>query len=240
MEELKQDYSKYKPYIISTVMVFVGVFFLFQIILPQLNSISELNQKIEAKKDDVKRYSDTLEAIETTPDATLNDDLNLAEKSILHIGNIKAIYLGLLTAAFEAKVNLAGFSLNSINTYTKEKDNPKSITTSDLGSIQVKVKLESDDNRNYMKYIDEAYDVLPILQVKSFETKEGAGNFLIEFYYKPYDLKELSKIRNIREINIRDQKLLMKLKKLDEKKVPDSYLNNISSPSASMAGEAAN
>lgn len=194
MEEVKSYYNKYKIYVLPIGIICASIFALFQVLLPQILSLSESQRDMGERQLRVQKLKDSVTTIKSLSDETLDKNLDVATGALPTNKDILRIYSGLSSAAERAKVSVDRFAFGGINVYQNPQD--KAL---DVQNILVTVTVKGDRD-SLEGYINQLYKTFPLIEVRSanFLIKEEQLDLQIAFYFKPYNTEIIAGTYEIR------------------------------------------
>lgn len=202
------EFKKYGIFVVPLLVVTFSIILIYQVFIPQFYSILDSRDKIEQKKESLSRLSEINSYLGSIPDGLLDKYLAIADDSYLSYGDIISIYSGISSSAFSSNVNISNFSIVPGYVYRKNEN----VQTTDLqGNVNINITVNSDNNRNIVLFGKSLYTALPLFEVKSINYKEKDAVYEISAYRKPYEIKTLSKIGQIKEITNNQKKMLDRL-----------------------------
>lgn len=210
-KELRKIYRKNKKIIIPGVLFFAVFFIIVRVILPQIDSISEIQKNIEIKTSEIESSNNLFNTLSSMPDQELTNNYNIATKAVPIQKDLTIMFTALTDAATKANVVLGGFTLNaggvydSTNLYWGEK------VIDGIPYLNVVVSVSGSEN-NLIKFGEALYKNLPLIQINSIQVREGRGSFDINFYFKPViQQSAIKKEESIGSITPKEKALLKTL-----------------------------
>lgn len=207
--DTKVLFLKYKKFLIP-IGVVVGVFLLvFMVILPQIGSIFDKLKQIEAAKSEINMLEASVNTIQKTSDATLDENFNLVLKTLPAEKNVELIFSALSEAANVANSQLSDFSVRVGGVYGRAFQVP---TTTGSPSIEVAAHIEAADSRSVNEFMKVLYETLPLSEITKVNINEGKGSYTINFFFKPVGTAKIAEQYDIKPLSQQDQNLLKQLK----------------------------
>lgn len=234
-DSLKSDYKKYARYIIP---LFVGIYsmiMIFQVMAPQFFSMQDAKDKIEVKKENLKKMSDDLSFVQSVSDEFIDKQLAIADNAYPSYGDIISVYNGIFSAALKTNVSIKSFSITP--GYVYQRNEGSAPVTKDVSlPILISVKISAQDSRSIVFYGRELYKVLPLFEVTNVKYDEKDVSYNISAFKKPYDIKTLSKIGQVKQITTSQKQLI---KQLEEWKTNTENTQNkqINIPVSTLSGQ---
>lgn len=212
-QELQRIYLKYKKQVVPTIIVSAILFILLRIIFPQLGEISEKEQEIELLITENENLQHTVNTLTNFNSAGAEQDIDLVTSALPTSKDISIIFSAITEIAAEAQVNVTDFSLTVGGLYGRaiEGANIKGVP-----SLDVTVRFESADPRNYILLAEIIQRKLPLVEIKSIDTASSRGLFELSFFYKPIDLTLLSKNAIVKPLSQAEMNTLTQLREWNQ------------------------
>lgn len=194
-KEIRAIIRKHRNILIPVSLVFASFFIIMRIIMPQLDTISELNSNIIKKSSDIEAASKLYEALSTLPESVLADDYDIAVRAVPIEKDLTLMFTSLTDAAGKSNVELGGFTLNvggvydSTNSYKNEKQ------IDGIPYLNIIVSATGNET-NLISFGQALYKTLPLIQINSIQIHDGRGNFDVNFYFKPIKALQIVKEGN--------------------------------------------
>ena len=211
--ELLRIYLKYKKQIVPIFLISVSFFIIFRIILPSTSQIAEANQEIETSERDVADLRATLTTLTNLNDAETEGNIDVVKKALPDSKDISIIFSAITGVASEANVTVSDFSLTVGGLYGRAAGT--SATTTNVPSLEVTVRFESTDPKNFIVLSDSLQSRLPLVEIKSVDISSSRALYELGFFYKPVDLTLLSKRAKVEPLSQADLNLLNEIKTWD-------------------------
>lgn len=214
MQDFKGIYLKYKTYFFPILLLVASFFVLLTIILPQFSQIQKVRQEIDAKKIQVAKLEKTYETLSKTNDLDSKSSFSTVTKALPSSKDLSLIFSALTSASSVANVELSSFSLKVGDVYGTRVDTASAV--SGFPAITVETTIKSLSSLGLVKFVEEMHKKLPLSEVKKISGVEDTTTITMSFFYKPYDLTNLSKQDQISPLTSREQQLLDQLKDWDK------------------------
>lgn len=211
--ELLRIYLKYKKQIVPIVLISVSFFIIFRIILPTTTEISEANQEIESKEREAEELQATLDTLSSLNDSETEGNIEVVTKALPDSKDISIIFSAITGVASEANVTVSDFSLTVGGLYGRAAGT--NTNTTSVPSLEVTVRFESTDPKNFIALSDNLQKRLPLVEIKTVDISSTRALYELGFFYKPVDLALLSKSAKIEPLTQADLNLLNELKTWD-------------------------
>lgn len=210
-KEIKTYYIKYKAQILPIIFLFLIVFLIFRVIIPQFSTISEIKTNIESKSKEVEILQSSLNTLNTQDDNVILQNSKIVNTALPSVKDLSAVFLALTSASSLSNVDVKGFSLKVGGVYGKSAS---TYTPSVLGVpfLTVSVQTFSNDPKNMIFFVRELQKKMPLSEVKTVNAQSGSGGLEINFYYKPYDISSFAKEDKIVPLSTSEEKILELLK----------------------------
>ena len=209
-KEIRVFYSKYKPIILPSVLIFLSIFTIFKVILPQLDSISGSNQLIDAGNLRVSSLQNDLAKVTALSDSQVDENLSIATQSLPTSKDIALIFTALSDSASDAGVNLKDFSLKVGGVFGRAAKVDKDLKAAP--ALTVSVRIQSDDAKETAAFAQALQKRIPLAEVKTITALSNGADFSVNFFYKPVDIAGVSNTDNLKLPTQADLNLLNQLK----------------------------
>lgn len=203
-------YRKYKTIILPTAILFLSLFVVVRIAIPQIENISQTNQAINQQQVEIENLRKTLETLKDLNDSNLDADLSSAVAALPTSKNIIAIFSSLSDVSSKTNTTIKTFSLKVGDLYSKKK-NTVSTGSNSSPFLVVAVNVSAPTSDDLIRFSSEIQESLPIAEVKNISTNGSEGNFEINFFYKPTNLSAVSLTHNIAPLTPKEEELIKKL-----------------------------
>lgn len=209
MKELVEIYKKYKQQILPLAFMLFSIFILFRVIIPQFSTISETNNLIISKKEELSVLNNSLKIIESADRDQVARDFGISTTALPTAKDIVKIFSALTSATAKSDTELKEFSLKIGGLYGKIIENTSQV----IGAPDVAVvaNVQSENPANFIEFARELSKTLPLSEIKKINTTGNLGVYEISFYYKPLDLTLVSKSDKVQELSQADKNLLNEL-----------------------------
>ncbi len=208
MDNFSTFYKKHTTAIISLVCILGMFFIIFQVTIPGLFYIGQLNQQVGQEKEKLDSYKKSLSILSSLSDTTLSSQVEKVTQALPPSKDLSAIYLALTTSASKVNVGLKGFTVSVGGVY--DKNAKKEAATSLSPSVSVKVQLSNADIRGLTAFSKELLGVFPLSKINSATSSEGGASVDISFFYRPYDLDFINK-DTVTTLTSSEEKILQSL-----------------------------
>ncbi len=213
----QQFYVKYRLFLLPAGIVVASFLILLQVVIPQFSFITELNNKMNEKSEELATLRSSLSALKGTPDAKLTSDYALSLSALPESKNMLSIFMALTTIASKSDVRVSDFSLKIGEVYEdgKKKEEKPVPQKNALGvpTLTVVAQVEADNPSSILAFSNNLYQVFPLAEIDTFSLTQGNGVFEINFFYKPFDLKQIAREELLTPMATKDQQLLQELTK---------------------------
>src|SRR3990167_1321002 len=209
-QKLSQIYTKYKNQILQAFFVFLSLFIVFRVILPQISVISEAGHTIEAKREELETLTNSIRVIENTNDDAISQDLAISTDALPTSKDIVKIFSALTSAARASNTELREFSLVVGRVFGKTDLDSQSSAIG-VPELSVVAREVSPDASDLIQFAQKLNQTLPLAEIKKIDAGNNLGTFNINFYYKPLDLSLISKNDKVLPLSQADRNLLNQL-----------------------------
>lgn len=208
-KELKVVYKKYKKVLLPMILFVCSSFMIFQVIIPQWNSITSLREDVATKEFSLEQSKKSLEILSITPDSNLTNDFELATTAFPIQKDIVLMFTSLSEAANATGVELGGFSLKVGGIYdaTNQYKNEKIIDGVPYLNVVVEATGSED---NITQFARKLYAGLPVIEINSINIQGKQGHLDVNFFFKPVST-QLAKQTKIASYTPEETKLLKTL-----------------------------
>ncbi len=191
MDSPSTFYKKHSSVILSVTCILGMFFIIFQVTIPGLFYIGQLNQQVSIEKEKLDSYKKSLAVLSSLSETTLSSQVEKVTQALPPSKDLSAIYLALTTSAAHANVGLKGFTVSVGGVF--EKNAKKETPTSLSPFVAVRVQLSSADINGLTAFSRELLGVFPLSKINNAIGSEGGANVGINFFYRPYDLTFINK-----------------------------------------------
>ena len=214
MQDFRPLYLKYKTYLFPACLLLASFFVLLTIVLPQVSEIQNIRQDIEAKKSQVAKLEKTYETLSKVDDSASKTNFSILTKALPSSKDLSLIFSALTSASSIANVELSSFSLKVGDVYGDKADVASAV--SGFPAITVEATIKALSSLGLVKFVEEMHKKLPLSEVKKISGVEDTTTITMSFFYKPYDLTNLSKQDQLSPISASEQQILDQLKDWDK------------------------
>lgn len=210
MQDIFSKYKKKKSSVISIALVLGAVVMILTVIVPQISSIGEVSQQITSKKEHVTMLKKSYAVLSSQPDEAVNTSFAAVDKALPNTKNVLAVFNALSGVAAKTNVQMEGFTLQVGNLYQKDKKKQQEEITNVKGVpvLSVTLRVVSATQGQVVEFADLLYKSLPLAEIKTLNVTKDAGDFQINFFYKPYDLQNLAEQEQIDPLDSQAQQAL--------------------------------
>lgn len=235
-------YQKYKKYILSIVIVILSIVIVWQVAIPQVFSILERRDDIEKKQAEVATLEESLTTLNSFNDSNLDNDIQTATTALPSSKEFLAMYLGVVSAAGKAQVDIKDYSTKIGTLYTRQGSSEIQEKTSVGGpapSLLMNVTVDAGSPAEVQNFTESLHAVLPLAETKKISYTNGEAQYEILFYYSTVNPSLLAKQVNINALTPAERKLLEQLSawKQEPPVVPTGVTLPSSTPSASSSSQ---
>ncbi len=208
-KELRALYKKYKKVMLPMILFVCSSFVIFQVIIPQWNSIGSLREDVATKEFSLEQSKKSLEILSITPDASLTNDFELTTTAFPIQKDIVLMFTSLSEAANATGVQLGGFSLKVGGIYdaTNQYKNEKIIDGVPYLNVIVEATGSEDEITQFARKL---YAGLPVIEINSVNIQGKQGHLDVNFFFKPVST-QLAKQTKITSYTPEETKLLKTL-----------------------------
>lgn len=207
-------YKKYKTHVIPLVLFVLGIFIVLRVAVPQFSAVQEIQHKIGAGEEKLKKLKATFSLIQNEPQEKISSDLSVVKRALPTSKEIITIYLAMSGAAAKTNVAIKGFALKVGDIYQKAGKGQKTASSESRGSnsIAVELSIASPNPRNTFEFASLLYKTLPITEVKKIEGTGGDVKLNLSFFYKAPDLSALAATEYVEPLTFSQERTLKDMK----------------------------
>jgi hypothetical protein len=209
MKNYRLYYLKYKHLLLPSVFVFLSIFLLFFVVLPQITSIGNLTRETSEASSRVQVLKDSLDVLSKQDEAEVESKIGTATNALPTVKDISKIFIALNSAASSADTALREFSLDVGPVHGKAAD-PSGDQTA-APSMEVRARVEGTDARNLSDFSVALARKFPLAEVQRIDGSGNTASFQVNFFYKPINLSIIAKQDKIPPISASDSDFLNKL-----------------------------
>ncbi len=208
---------KYKQNFVPIALYFFGFFILLKILIPQITQFQSVRKEYQDKNDQIELLKSSIETLSSLDEASLNDTLSDLERALPREQDATLIVSSINAAALRANAEVVGYTINPGRIYEKPAEdaglNQTEKTANEAVPFQeLELQVTSDGLQNIIDLAQEFQELVPISEITKLSTTGGEGNFLIKFYYKPFNKEAVSKRDVVTPFRTSDLELIAKIK----------------------------
>ncbi|MEN9407164.1 MAG: hypothetical protein RLZZ455_380 [Candidatus Parcubacteria bacterium] len=191
----------YYPIVNVGILFVVGVFLLFQIVIPQFSQWFSVQREVDTIKGNIKIIQDNTRFLNALDDAGLEADV----KTVTSAYPFEKDYAGIINA----------LSQTSSKTGVPLPDFRLSVGESPTGDLPAKYQLNLSfpgSLTTAKEFISELEKTLPISAVTAIDTSSGATGISVEFYYHGFPSITINQKERLTPFTAEERELLAKLK----------------------------
>jgi len=220
-------YKKNKNYILPVLIIFVCIFLFFQVIIPQINNLFELQKQAKVEQVKLETLRKNLTSLTNLDPSVLESQYKIAT-AVFPVNKDFAGIIGAISVAAGKSGLLVGDYDFSVGDVSKPQTDVKKFPF-----LKISVNL-SGDIKNASGFISELYKTAPLSEVVSLSSSTNSISLTINFYYKtipPINFKEEIPLQ---ALSVDSRKHLADIAKWSNL----SFFDAFSSPPASSSGTA--
>ena len=177
-------YFRYKdsPYYLGSfifITIFVSVFLVLYVVIPQVFSFFSVSNEISSTRNRITVLKNNITYLISLSGVQLDSDLQLAFQALPADKDFVAIIDAINSAALDSGVEVNDYSV-LIGELATPSAQLKQYYTVDI------VLTVGGDRNGSKAFLKQMYQILPIVQVKTFSLTEAGSTMKISFYFKPF------------------------------------------------------
>lgn len=201
-EVIRQIIDNNRPFLTPLATIFVGIILIIFFVIPQFNGFSAKQNEVEIEKLRLGRLQQSLSALTSTSDDTLNRDLQITSKA-LPPGKDFALILNAISSA----ASLSGVSLGDFDFQIGDITGGSQALGASVPSLKITINITGSVEAT-TRFIDEINKTVPISEVSGVKSGGSFSSVDIVFYYKPFPPKNNTDPESILPISNASQKLI--------------------------------
>lgn len=208
---------KYKQNFVPIALYFFGLFILMKILIPQITQFQAVRKEYQNKSDQIELLKDSVETLSSLDEVSLSDTLSDLERALPREQDATLIVSSINAAALRSDAEIIGYTISPGRIYEKQAEDEVVSTVEKTGTETVpfqelELQVSADGLQNIIDLALEFQELVPISEITKLSASGGEGNFLIKFYYKPFNKEAVSKRDVVTPFKTSDLELITKIK----------------------------
>lgn len=191
----------YYPIVNVGILFVVGIFLLFQLVIPQFYQWFSVQREVETIKQNIKTMQDNTSFLSTLDLATLDSDVQTVTSAYPFENDYAGIINALTKIASRTGVALPDFSLRVGDPVQGNLPVKYQMTLAFVASLEVA-----------KQFISELDKVLPLAAVTSIDNNGDATSVNLEFYYHGFPNIVINQKQKLTPLSANERELLARLR----------------------------
>jgi hypothetical protein len=170
-------YKKNKNYILPISVIIICIFLFFQVIMPQINGLFQLQKQLQSEQEKLAKLKNNLTSLSNLDSSVLDTQYKITSAVL----PVNKDFTGIINA-ISISAAKTGLSVGDYNFVVGDISNPQTNVTK-FPYLQLSVNLLGDI-KNGSEFVSELYKTAPLSEVISLSSSVDSISISINFYYK--------------------------------------------------------